>query len=190
MPVTARESSSAAGSQHEDQKVDRSGEIKKIPSSTLHRSTYVILLVLLYAALAIFAWVVTCILTVHPLTTTTYTANLVNAKNHGYGWTGADYQHSLYMENERYFRTARVIQSIVIVLTIPLTSAVCSKAAVVFVQHHRKNLGLTLRQAMVLADKGWTEPEIWLKLVFAGWKRYGSSFLVFAIFLNLLGRSS
>ncbi|KAF8809808.1 hypothetical protein BYT27DRAFT_7187068 [Phlegmacium glaucopus] len=41
---------------------------------------------------------------------------------------------------------------------------------------------------MALADKGWTEPKLYAKLLFSGgFKRYGSSFLFFAILLNILG---
>lgn len=72
------------------------------------------------------------------------------------------------------------------VLTIPLTSAVCSKAAVIYVQRRGQRM-LSLRQTMTLADKGWTEPEIFLKLMTGSYKRYGSWFLLLAIAVHILG---
>ncbi|KAF8812041.1 hypothetical protein BYT27DRAFT_6431049 [Phlegmacium glaucopus] len=151
-----------------------------VPYTTLHRSVYIPVLVLGYTALAIFAWLLTCILSYRPITTDRYDVSL-----HAYGDIPGWKMHLLFVENQRWFRVARVIQSIVVVLTIPLTSAVCSKAAVVFVQRQG---GLSLRQAMTLADKGWTEPKLYAKLLFSGGlKRYGSSFLFFAILLNILG---
>ncbi|KAJ6592826.1 hypothetical protein B0H19DRAFT_1224624 [Mycena capillaripes] len=46
---------------------------------------------------------------------------------------------------------------------------------------------LTLRQTMTLANKAWIEPVTWLRLVGAGRASFASSFLIAAIFLNLLG---
>ncbi|KAL2008765.1 hypothetical protein VTN00DRAFT_6959 [Thermoascus crustaceus] len=111
--------------------------------------------------------------------------------NNGYGWASVSYIHSLYVKNETWYRTARVIQSIVVVLTIPLTSAVCSSAAVIYVQRcrHASPSNFTIRQLMNLADKGWTDPTTYTRLLFkkGGWKCYGSGFLVLAVLLNVLG---
>ncbi|CAG8106635.1 unnamed protein product [Penicillium salamii] len=94
-------------------------------------------------------------------------------------------------EDERIFRAARFCQSLASVLTIPLTSMVCSCAMVGFLQKRTKQgwRSLTLRQSMTLADKGWTDPVTITKLVSGGWKRYGSVFLIFALILNLIGAS-
>lgn len=109
--------------------------------------------------------------------------------DNGYGAVSFLYIHGLYVKSEHIFRAAKIIQAVVSVLTIPLTSAVCSKAAVIFVQQRRQRLGFSMRQLMALADKGWTDPEVISRLIFAGWKKYGSSFLLLAILLNLLGMS-
>ena len=102
------------------------------------------------------------------------------------GWRDSKSTHTLYVKNEDWYQAARVIQGIVAVLVIPMTSAVCSKAAVGFMQ--RKQLrGLTLRQTMVLADKGWNVPELYWQLVSGGFRRYGSPFLMMAICLIFLG---
>jgi hypothetical protein len=54
-----------------------------------------------------------------------------------------------------------VLAAIVVTLTIPMATSVCTCAAVAFHQRQR----LTLRQTMMLADKAWIEPVTWLRLV-------------------------
>ena len=155
-------------------------------STTLHRSSYILVLVILYTALALTSWVLLCLLTFIPLTTKHYAVDIHSNYNH----VTSLIMRNLYIRSEHIFRAARIIQAIASVLTIPLTSAVCSKAAVVFVQQRRQRLGFSLRQLMVLADKGWTDPEVIWRLICAGWKRYGSSFLYLAILLHILGKDA
>jgi len=45
-----------------------------------------------------------------------------------------------------------------------------------------------MRQLMTLADRGWTDLDTVAKLIFGGWKRYGSALLLMAILLNVLGK--
>ncbi|KAJ7711722.1 hypothetical protein B0H16DRAFT_1437587 [Mycena metata] len=126
--------------------------------------------------MAVIAWTATCYLSFKPIGAKHYGVN-------GYGWSPQAY-HQLYVQSEEWFRVARVLASIVATLTIPLTTAVCTRAAVAF--HQRKRL--TLRQMMMLADKAWIEPVTWLKLLIVDGRRsIASSFLIAAIFLNLLG---
>ncbi len=110
------------------------------PSTTIYRSSYILKLTLLYMGSAIFAWTITCFLTFRPITTEHYgfwndgggdaiTYLLIKPENF----------HALFIKNEKWYRTARLIQSIVSVLTIPMTSAVCSAAAVIFVQRNRQS---------------------------------------------------
>jgi hypothetical protein len=129
-----------------------------------------------------FSWIVTCVLTYHPIT----------AKY--YQWTPQtsdvnESQAPQYHENELWYKAAQVIQSITGLLTIPLTSAVCSNAAVVYLQHSasRRPPKVTLRQMTVLADKGWASIGTYVMLVTGQWDRYSSSFLVWAVFLHVLG---
>lgn len=49
--------------------------------------------------------------------------------------TGHVNDQDLYLQNEKWYKTARVIQSIASVFTIPLASTVCSHATVVCLQH-------------------------------------------------------
>ena len=98
----------------------------------------------------------------------------------------ASENHALYVRNEKWLQAAQVVQSIVAVFTIPLASTVCSKAAVIFVQQQGQR-ELSLRQTIALADRGWTDPVIYVRLVSGGFKQYGSKLLVLAILLNVLG---
>ncbi|KAM0722938.1 hypothetical protein Q7P37_001136 [Cladosporium fusiforme] len=159
------------------------------PASTkLGFSGYILVLALFYTALTLFAWVILCILTYRPL--------VGGLKHYGVTFDGAgDYGQYINMNNShaeifnqsgRYFRAAEVIRSVVTILTIPLTSAVCSKAAVVYSQQ-RRGRALSLRQTMALADRGWTDPHVFLKLLSGGWKQHASKLLFLAIFLNIFG---
>lgn len=96
--------------------------------------------------------------------------------------------HSIYTFNERILQVARVVQAIVAVSTVPLTSAVCSTAAVTFMQREHRNHNLSLRKTIVLADKGWADFEIYLHLLRGRLSSYGSSLLYFTILLIALGK--
>ena len=137
-----------------------------ISSTTLHRSAYPLLLVTLYSTAALFAWIITCILSQRPITVGHYGVWVYNSgKRHQYYQSGeARFFNRLFIDNEKWYRTARVVQAFVGVLAIPLTSAVCSSAAVIFVQRNRS---LTLRKLLVLADKGWTDPVIYKRSIVA-----------------------
>jgi hypothetical protein len=117
-------------------------------------------------------------------------------KDHNENWDHTD----LYQKSETWFKTARVLQSIVGILTIPVASAVCGSAAVVYAQRGKHSKNLSLGQLVLLADKTWSGPLKILDFLFGklGWKTsgpgikhsrhsYASTLLVFAILLHLLG---
>ncbi|RMY41428.1 hypothetical protein D0866_00593 [Hortaea werneckii] len=163
------------------------------PSTRLKRSIYTILIALVYTGLALFAWILLCIQSFRPITTKSYSLNAVEEEldyaNSDYDFTskgGVHPQTSPYVRNEEYFRHARVVQALTSVLTIPLTSALYSKAAVAFFQR-RASMGLSMRKLTTMADRGWADPETISKVLLGGWQKYASSFLVFAILLNVLG---
>ncbi|RJE26359.1 hypothetical protein PHISCL_01332 [Aspergillus sclerotialis] len=164
------------------------------PSVSLQRSVYVVPLVLLYAAAALYSWVIICILTNRPIGGIGYGIEeyihiLKNPPRNNLAYTEPEYLSIFFSKSERYLRSARILQSVVSVLTIPLTSAVCSQAAAVYIQKKRGRNCPTLRQTMALADKGWTDIALVTKLFFGGWNKHRSSLLLFALFLNLLGAS-
>lgn len=148
------------------------------PSDTLRRAPHIVFLTLCYAAISVYAWVVLCILSYKPIGAPSYTFK----SNETFSYIDSP---GVFARSERYLRAVRFLQSVVSVLTIPLTSMVCSYAAVVFLQRVRQG-GPTLRQSMMLADKGWSDPALIAKLVVGGWKRYGSAFLLAAICLNII----
>lgn len=157
-----------------------------VPSDTLRRAPHILILALLYAAIALFGWTVHCILTRRPIGAKSYYTNFHTTT----GWWDYLYgARTSFGQTDRYLRAAGFCQSLAGVLTIPLTSMVCSCAAVAFLQQHTKQSwrSLTLRQSMALADKGWNDPVLITKIIAGGWKQYGSFFLVFALILNLIG---
>ncbi|KAI9923767.1 hypothetical protein ASPWEDRAFT_700754 [Aspergillus wentii DTO 134E9] len=162
---------------------------KRAHSTRIHRLTYVIWLVLFYAALVLFSWIVICKLNYRPITANHYGVWVWNDDNNGYGWSHDDVIQAQYQRNEKWYKAAQVIQSVASVLTIPLTSAVCSSAAVVYLQHCNdgRTPRFTLRQMTVLADKGWTDIETYFRLLTGRFRRYGSTFLLWAVLLHAIG---
>ncbi|KAJ7366124.1 hypothetical protein DFH08DRAFT_678543 [Mycena albidolilacea] len=152
----------------------------------LQYSASIVFFALCYATMAVIAWATTCYLSFKPIGAKHYGVVVLYKKNDGYGSIGPKAYHQLYAQSEEWFRAARVLAAIVATLTIPVVTSVCARAAVAFHQRQR----LTLRQTMTLANKAWIEPATWLRLVGAGITgrgNFASSFLIAAIFLNLLG---
>lgn len=158
-------------------------ETDRIPSDTLRRAPHVVFLTMPYAAIVLFSWAVLCILAHWLIGAGSYTVNKANLEYY------LDDKMSTFAQSERYLRAARVCQSVASVLTIPLTSMVCSCSAVAVLQRRRSQSwwNPTLRQSMALADKSWNDPVLIALFLAGGWKRYGSLFLLFAIVLNLIG---
>jgi hypothetical protein len=119
-------------------------------------------------------------------------------KDYTPSWNGT--AEGLYQSSETWFQAARVIQSIVSLLTIPVASAVCGSAAVVYAQRGKRTKDLSLGQLVLLADKTWSDPLTIIDLLFGKLVRrknsqrrnrskhsYASALLVLAILLHLLG---
>lgn len=159
-------------------------DTKKLGKSvTLHRSYYILVLAVLYSAFATPPWILICFMSKRPLTVASYNATGIAS---GGGRTNA------FRENEEYYRTARVLRAVVNALAIPMATAVCASAALIYTQRRNSKQGtLTMRQVMVLADKGWISLPIIAKLlnVFnlrVAWRRYYSTMLLTALLLSLL----
>ena len=104
----------------------------------------------------------------------------VNYRNYNAGL------HSLYLENEQWLQTVQVVRAVLAILTIPLTSTVCSKAAVAYVQRTNR-AKISLRQTMALADRGRTDPVLYYRMPLGDFKKYATKLLIGAIILNILG---
>lgn len=152
----------------------------------LSRSSFLLVPVTLYTFLILFAWVVTCILTHRPMTGSSYGVTSDR------GYRAGNSQRHRFIVNESWYTAVRFIQAGVAVLTLPLTTTVCSYAAVVYLQHmsSRSEPSLNLRQMTSLSDRSWTDLTLYTKLLTnpsKNWKRYGCRFLAFAILLHILG---
>ena len=146
------------------------------PTAQLRRRPYMLYLVLLYACLAISSWTMLSILHSRPLTTNSY-----DSKS----------SIKVLQKNMQWYRTAKILSSISGVLVIPLTSAVCANSAVTYIQNRGVHSRLTLSHISILADRGWTSPQVFISaLTRRGWKAQASTFLVYAMLLNVLGRLS
>ena len=130
----------------------------RVRTKPLHRSPGPLLIVMIYIGIALSGWIITC-----------------KASGSVYG-----------QEGRFWITAARVLRSVSGVLAIPVTTATCARAAVIYTQRRpRGRRGPTLRQVMVLADKAWADPELLSHLF--NWRRSGSLFLLGAVLLTLLG---
>ena len=114
-----------------------------------------LLLILLYAFVAIFSWTITCILCYRPIGVPTYFDQSGN------------YTRSHYETSDNWRKAANVGLSVLGVISIPVTSAICEKAATVYCQRRSddKAPSLSLRQMLALADKGWSDSATLLDVV-------------------------
>lgn len=139
---------------------------ERIRSTPLHRNLGILIPVALYATMAIFSWVTICILS-----------------------RAEDYITNKNEITTRSYRAARTLQVVINVATLPVISFVCAWAAAVFVQNQRDAYSLRLRQVVTLADRAWTNPMLYARLLVypSAFKRYGSSMLYLAILIHIFG---
>ena len=146
-------------------------------TAKLKHTNYPFFIFIIYAVLALLAWIFTCILSRRPIWgTKSYFEPIGYAK----GRT----PEIIYSKNRTYVTAAQVLRVIVALLTVPVTSALCSMAAVVYMQAGSMRRALSLRQLMGLADQGWTSPRIALDI------RAASIPLWFAVILTVIGKYS
>ena len=112
-------------------------------------------LILLYAFVAILSWTITCILCYRPIGVPTYFDQFGN------------YTRSHYETTDNWRKAASIGLSVLGVISIPVTSAICAKAATVYCQRRSddKAPSLSLRQMLALADKGWSDSATLLDVV-------------------------
>lgn len=100
-----------------------------------------------FATVVVFAWTVTCVLCYRPIGASSY-------------YDQAGYTTKAQWERSDAWRTAASVATAIIgSVGIPVTSAICAKAAAVHCQRKSddEKPSLTLRQTLALADKGWTD---------------------------------
>jgi hypothetical protein len=143
-------------------------------TTTLHRNTWPVFVFALYATLALLAWILLCIMSRRP----------IRGANSYFNHEIWKPEH-LFEVNQEYTKAAQVLSTIVALLTIPVTSALCSMAAVVYMQSGSLRKSLKIKQVMALADQGWIGPRTLWGL---GIGKVGSLPLYFAFIFTLIGR--
>lgn len=90
--------------------------------------------------------------------------------------------------NDRWRRTTRVMSAILSVTAIPISTAICSRGAVVYLQNQNQRR-FALQKAVILADRGWTDPNI-LGSFLLNRKKLGEMniFLLVSVCICALGR--
>ena len=135
-------------------------------------------LMISYAIIAILSWSITCVLCYQPIGIPTYFDQVGN------------YSRSQYERSDVWRRTASIGSSITTAIGIPVTSAICAKAAAVYCQRssNAKAPPLTLRQTLALADKGWSDSAVlWNVLRPSTSRRTRSPLLILSIVLVGIG---
>ncbi|KAH9233154.1 hypothetical protein K456DRAFT_1894823 [Colletotrichum gloeosporioides 23] len=135
-----------------------------------------------YATLSIFAWITTCVMTYRPLWPLKFTKHYVMDYQSEYNGGNINLIRQTIEKNRDWYQRIRVLQSVIAVLTLPLTTSVMSAAAVIYVQ--RSSHDLSLRQLIALADKSWTDA---IAVATTPGGRQKSPFLVVAIAVYILG---
>lgn len=154
----------------------RSSDTVRDPATTsLNTTLWAIVIFIIYTALAVIPWSILCIMNERPL--------MKEKSYHPERFEGRNATQS-YAANERNFRTAQRLQSIATLLTIPITTAICSMACVAYMQAGSLRKSLTLSQTMALADRGWLSPATLVRV-----KTLGSLPLYIAFALTLIGKS-
>lgn len=146
------------------------------PATTrLRTPLWPIIVVLFYAAITLTSWVLLCIMSKRPF------------RGMDDYYDDDDYydrQRQYLKANENCYKAAEILQTIAALLTIPVTSIICSVACVAYMQAASSRKSLNLRKIMALADQGWLSPRIlWDRL-----PETGCLPLYIALGLTLIGK--
>ncbi|RAK89440.1 hypothetical protein BO79DRAFT_263880 [Aspergillus costaricaensis CBS 115574] len=190
---------------------DKSADYSHRTSRSLSRSLkHLIPIVLIYCSLLIFSWTVTCILTHRPLlyhhSTPTWESarQLTCASQTVLGVTDSDatatfscsqreatkvtLTAAVIAATRRWRLAARVVNSVMAVLTIPFSSFIAARAAIVYGQAAGNKRAFSLRKLLAVADRGWWNPFILARLFSAGGRRrLGSPLLYYSFLVCALG---
>lgn len=121
------------------------GEI--IPSHVLSRPSLVsLLLALVYLSFLIVPWVLTCTVALNPHVLVTYDDN--------YSYEPAE----AYSLNYSILTAIEILNTLALVLSLPLLSFLLSRTAIGFSQRRDEKQKLTVGQLFGLADQGWWNP--------------------------------
>ncbi|KAF9893307.1 hypothetical protein FE257_011737 [Aspergillus nanangensis] len=171
--------------------------VEIIPPSGRARRWAPLFITFVYLFLMLFFWVVTATLCFQPIKGDKWYTSYseigpchVDDSGSGFGFTCIDLQKTMLREaltaNDRWRRTARILGSLMSVLAIPVSSAICARGAVAYVQNQKRTFAFS--KAMALADRGWWDPTIAGKMLMpSGRRRYTSHYLLFAACICAFG---
>ena len=169
---------SCARQTHEKSR-SKSAAQKDESSKKLELHTMSLWLASAFAIASISIWAITCTSSYKPIRFETY-----------YDTTGR-FSRSQYEQNDRWRRVSRVGLQVLGTLSIPLTSAICARAVVVYCQRssNKRQPALSMRQTLVLADKGWLDLNTWRNLFGPMRGKIYSPLLILSILLCGLGKN-
>ncbi|KAF1998253.1 hypothetical protein P154DRAFT_621828 [Amniculicola lignicola CBS 123094] len=146
----------------------------RVTTTTLRLNLWPAVIFIVYAVSTLFPWILLCILSKRPIRGPPQFTSWESPE-------GFDLEH-WYEVSRQYYTVARILHMIGAVLTIPITSAICSVAVIVYIQSGSGRTELNMSQLVALADQGWANPRSW-----TGLKQNGSRPLQIAITLTLTG---
>ena len=161
-------------------KLARKGLDEKGVAGELQKHSLALWLIFIYASIAVASWAITCRLTHKPIQVPGY-----------FDQTGS-YTREQYQKSNNWRRVAKLGQSIASVLGIPITSAICTEAAVVYCQRRddTKEPRFTIRQMLALADRGWADSATLFNILRPSTRRrITSALLLFSSGLVCIGKS-
>ncbi|KAF2733407.1 hypothetical protein EJ04DRAFT_513193 [Polyplosphaeria fusca] len=149
------------------------------PNTSLRWNIYPLLVFGFYAALSLVAWILMHRLSQRPMKgTNSYSVPSESWK----------YESPRVIEiNEKYIKAAQVLRAIVSIFTIPVTTTICSTAAIAYMQAGGMRRSLTLGQLMGLADLDWLGPRGWWHVLS---REVGSLPIVIFLALTAIGAVS
>lgn len=153
----------------------------------------------LYAFILIFCWSITAILCVRPMKGSGWHDSYASVGpctysegGMGYGFDCDNWKNIMTQgqltTNDRWRRTVRVLGTIMSVAAIPVSSALCARGAVAYIQN-RYPEEFPFSKVMALADRGWINPTTMGHALFARDRRkYLSWYLIISLCICALGR--
>lgn len=153
----------------------------------------------LYAFIMIFCWSITAFLCIRPMKGSgwhdsyTYVGPCTYSEggmSHGFDCDSNEniMTMSQLATNDRWRRTVRVLGTIMSVAAIPVSSALCARGAVAYLQN-RYPEDFPFSKVIPLADRGWMSPIIMSRALFGrDGRKYLSWYLIIALCICALGK--
>ena len=170
----------SAAQQKHDESRSKSPAQNNNSFKKLHRHTTSLWLASAFAIASIFIWAITCTLSYRPVEFETHLD------------TTGRFSRGQYEQNDRWRRVSRVGLQVIGTLSLPLTSAICSGAVVVYCQRssNKRQPAVSMRQTLALANKGWLDLNTWMNLFGPMSGKIYSPLLIFSILLCGLGKNT